>query len=184
MNIKESEQYYNFHWENFKEISIPDVKIKKAELFFAPIGRLMPSNLKILDVGCGNGVHWTYLNNALTAAFQYFGIDASAEAIAHLNSTIDAPNAVFEVQNACDIQFPDGEFDLVFAYGVLGYTPDPQKAFREMVRVCKKGGLIGVFSPEITGVNKMVLDITRSITAVSSNRGKRILADVLVPFYG
>jgi len=184
LNRKKSDNYYDVHWENFKDVDIPDVKLKKAQLFFDPIAKMLQPGMKVLDIGCGNGVHWRYLQQVFGGDGQYCGIDSSTEAIAHLNAPEKSPTSRFSVQDACDLQFSDSEFDVVFAYGVLGYTDEPALAFREMVRVCSKGGLIGVFSPEITGVNKLVLDITRSIAAVSCDRGKRTLADVLVPFYG
>jgi len=42
------------------------------------------------------------------------------------------------------IPFADGEFDVVLCGWTLSYSADPQLACREIARVCRKGGTIGV----------------------------------------
>jgi ubiquinone/menaquinone biosynthesis C-methylase UbiE len=86
--------------------------------------------------------------------------------------------------DACHLDFPDSSFEIVFAYGVIGYTADPQKALHEMFRVCKPQGLVGVFSPEITGISRFGLQFLRSIAGKMGNNGKSLLANLLVPFFG
>src|ERR1700744_6007467 len=53
--------------------------------------------------------------------------------------TVDfAPGAVHEPQ------FPSGSFDVVHAHQVLQHLPDPVRARREMIRVCRPGGVVAV----------------------------------------
>jgi phosphatidylethanolamine/phosphatidyl-N-methylethanolamine N-methyltransferase len=42
--------------------------------------------------------------------------------------------------NAQQLAFPDGVFDAVYAPYVINVVPDPIRAAREMVRVCRPGG--------------------------------------------
>ena len=184
MKNKNPSLYYDSHWDDFKTLDIPDVKTNNADLFFKQISNSFGSNEKVLDVGCGNGVHWNFLINIQNYQIEYFGIDNSKSAIENLRFHSKYENDTFDVQDACSIQYPDNYFDVVFAYGVLGYTTNPELAFNEMVRVCKKGGVLGIFSPEIQGISRLILDSVRFIAQRFGIKGKRVLADLLVPVFG
>src|SRR6202044_1431298 len=41
-----------------------------------------------------------------------------------------------------DLPFPSGSFDVVHAHQVLQHVADPVTALREMVRVCRPGGVV------------------------------------------
>jgi ubiquinone/menaquinone biosynthesis C-methylase UbiE len=86
--------------------------------------------------------------------------------------------------DACQLDFPSNSFDIVFAYGVIGYTDCPQKAMQELFRVCKPNGIVGIFSPEISGISHFGLQFLRSVASRLNNKGKSLLADLLVPFFG
>jgi ubiquinone/menaquinone biosynthesis C-methylase UbiE len=43
-----------------------------------------------------------------------------------------------------DLPFPSGSFDVVHAHQVLQHVADPVAALREMVRVCRPGGVVAV----------------------------------------
>ena len=84
--------------------------------------------------------------------------------------------------DASDLVFDRDIFDIVFAYGVIGYAENPYKVFMEMVRVCKPGGKIGVFSPEISGISKTILFAIRSIAQLLNEEVKRSLLIFLYLF--
>src|SRR5262249_7615120 len=44
-----------------------------------------------------------------------------------------------------NLPFEDGSFDVVVSWGVLHHTSDPRRGLREMVRVCRSGGFVGLF---------------------------------------
>jgi len=184
MTKQKTGAYYDHHWKDFADSGFPEVKTVKVRGFFQPIIGRINKKTTILDVGCGDGVHWNYIANIEKLPLIYTGIDVSEQAIGHLNRISDNKNASFHVMDACQLDFPDNHFDIVFAYGVIGYTDDPQAALLEMCRVCKPGGSIGVFSPDIKGISKKILFILRSIAKPLGKRGKRILANLLVPFFG
>ena len=46
-------------------------------------------------------------------------------------------DAVFFQADIFDIPCPNQFFDFVFCYGVLQHTPDPDRAFRELVRTLR-----------------------------------------------
>jgi ubiquinone/menaquinone biosynthesis C-methylase UbiE len=101
---------------------------------------------RILDVGCGPGT----ISLGLAAAApegQVVAIDYSADVIEvakqnALQSGIG--NCEFRTGNACELEFGDGMFDVVYAHQCLIHLEDPVKALREMGRVCKAGGSIAV----------------------------------------
>jgi SAM-dependent methyltransferase len=45
-------------------------------------------------------------------------------------------------RNAETLPFPDGQFDLVYSWGVIHHTPDMAAAAREIARVCRPGGRV------------------------------------------
>jgi ubiquinone/menaquinone biosynthesis C-methylase UbiE len=184
MKNNKSSLYYDYHWNDYQTLDIPGVKTANADAFLNQISNNFSSNETVLDVGCGNGVHWNYLRNIKNYQVDYFGIDNSRSAIENLKALSKHENDTFDIQDACNIQYPDNFFDVVFAYGVLGYTRDPELAFNEMFRVCKKRGVIGVFSPDIQGLSRFVLDSIRFMARLVGMHGKKFLADLVVPVFG
>ena len=94
---------------------------------------------RVLDVGCGAGTDLARFTRGGAIAS---GIDISSAAI-------ELARTNFEQQGlAADLRVADGEqlpfesdtFDLVFAHGVIQYTPDTQKIVDECRRVLKPGG--------------------------------------------
>lgn len=86
--------------------------------------------LRILDVGCGDGVLATRL--AKGGAW-VTGIDASANMIAAARHRAKA--AGFDVDlvegNAGDLPFPSGHFDCVVSVATLCFVDDPRPTIRE-----------------------------------------------------
>ena len=107
------------------------------------------SGLRVLDVAAGNG------NATLAAARRWCDVTSTdyvpsllaagrkrAEAEGHLIS--------FQEADAENLPFADASFDVVLStFGVM-FTPDQDKAARELARVCKPGGRIGLanWTPE------------------------------------
>lgn len=98
---------------------------------------------KVLDVATGSG------NAALSAArrgCEATGIDYVPALIerARERAVAERVPARFEVGDCEEIPFPDNTFDAVLSvYGSM-FAPDAEKAARELVRVCRPGGKIGM----------------------------------------
>ncbi len=93
----------------------------------------------VLDVGCGAGIDLARFARGGALAT---GVDLAPSAIelARTNFTQQTLPGRFEVANAEELPFPDNSFDLVFAHGVVQYTPDPQRLVNECRRVLRPGG--------------------------------------------
>ena len=94
-----------------------------------------------LDAGCGGGRFVVALGKL--GAKKAYGIDISPEAIQAAHLRIDErglDNAEVREASVLSLPFEDNYFDYVVSSGVIHHTPDPKKAFNELVRVLKPGG--------------------------------------------
>jgi SAM-dependent methyltransferase len=104
-----------------------------------------PANLAWLDVGCGTGA-FTELVLARAAPATIIGIDPSAAQIEHAKSRVTAPQVEFREGSASDLPFATAAFDVVVSALVIHFFPDRPKAFREMLRVTRPGGVVGGYT--------------------------------------
>ena len=104
------------------------------------LDRIGPARgLRILDVGCGDGVLATRLAQG---GGRVTGLDASAEMIAAARRRAKAAGVEVGLVegNAGEIPFPAGHFDCVVSVATLCFVDDPRPTLRDMVRVLKPGG--------------------------------------------
>jgi SAM-dependent methyltransferase len=98
---------------------------------------------RVLDVACGNG------NAALAAArrfCQVTGIDYVPALLdrARLRAAAEGLDATFREADAEDLPFPDDSFDAVLSTCGAMFAPDQQQTARELLRVCRPAGRIGM----------------------------------------
>jgi ubiquinone/menaquinone biosynthesis C-methylase UbiE len=109
--------------------------------------------MSLLDAGCGPGSITVGLARAI-APGEAVGIDARNEVIdaarAHAE-TSDCTNVRFEVADVCALPFADATFDAAFAHALLQHLPFPLDALKELRRVLKPGGVIGVADADFDG---------------------------------
>ena len=104
-----------------------------------------PKNAYWLDVGCGTGA-FTELILKNCAPEKVVAIDPSPQQVEHARKTITAPQADFRAGTAVYLPFRIGEFDVVVSALVIHFIPDRPKAFREMLRVTKPGGIVAGYT--------------------------------------
>ena len=100
---------------------------------------------KVLDVAAGNG------NATLAAARRFADVTSTDYVDALLERGAERANAErlavrFQQADAEALPFADASFDVVLSsFGVM-FTPNQQQAARELLRVCRRGGRIGLAS--------------------------------------
>ena len=101
------------------------------------------SNQRVLDVAAGNG-------NATLAAARRFADVVSTDYVGALleggrrRAEADRLPVMFQEADAEALPFADASFDVVLStFGVM-FTPNQDKAARELLRVCRPGGKIGL----------------------------------------
>ena len=122
---------------------------------------------KVLDAGCGNG------------RFAYYAAKYGAEVWAiDLGSAVEAARANTEPGGSVQViqadlhqpPFARESFDFIYSLGVLHHLPDPEAAFRNLLRFLKPDGQIQVFlywrpeSQPIKGALLSLVDLGRKIT--------------------
>jgi len=107
------------------------------------------SNQRVLDVAAGNG-------NATLAAARRFAQVVSTDYVGSLlehgreRAAAERLTVTFQQADAEQLPFADESFDVVLStFGVM-FTPNQEQAARELIRVCRRGGKIGLanWTPE------------------------------------
>ena len=104
---------------------------------------LLPG-VDVLDVGCGPGTITVDIG-ARVAPGHVLGIEPSAaplDGARALAGRAGAGNVTFALGDVYALDAPDDSFDVVHAHQVLQHLGDPVAALREMLRVCRPGGVV------------------------------------------
>jgi ubiquinone/menaquinone biosynthesis C-methylase UbiE len=96
-----------------------------------------------LDVGCGQGA---YVARMRELGFDVTGIDASAGQVALAARNVGGAGLV-TTGSVLDVPAPDASYDFVYVINVLHHlssVDEQRRAFKELVRVLRPGGLLFV----------------------------------------
>jgi ubiquinone/menaquinone biosynthesis C-methylase UbiE len=118
--------------------------------FFLPYLR---PGMSLLDCGCGPGTITIGLAQSV-APGQVLGIDIEPSLVERANVLSKEQaisNVRFKVANVFALPFSENSFDAVFASALLHHLTQPIRALKEMRRVLKPGGVIGIRNTDIGG---------------------------------
>lgn len=110
----------------------------------------VPSGLRWLDVGCGNGAFSEVLMGRCQPA-ELQGIDPSDAQIAYARSRPSLKSATFRTGDAQSLPLESQTFDAATMALVISFVPDPAKAVAEMARVVRLGGYVASYMWDIPG---------------------------------
>jgi len=122
----------------------------KHAAFFTP---LLRRGMHLLDCGCGPGTITLGLAKLISPG-QVFGIDLEPGQVRHAQDEAreqQQTNASFGVASIYTLPFPDAHFGAVFAHALFEHLREPVRALREMKRVLRPSGLLGIRSPDWAG---------------------------------
>ena len=139
--IEEIRDYWNLRSSGFSGSVNYDMD-NRSEEALAKMERYLEGHdvRDILDVGCGPGFYSMLFGSK---GYSVTGIDYSDGMIeeARKNAKDRGVEADFLVMDAQDLQFPDGSFDLVLSRDVFWCLEHPEKAYSEILRVLRPGGM-------------------------------------------
>lgn len=132
--------YYDAYWsdDGFQPTG------KTPEWLPEMFGQVIPPGSTCLDVGCGDGgTAGLWLTGQ---GHRYVGVDVSGTAVSAARSAgLDAR----VIDDASELPFADGSFDVTIAIEVFEHLFQPQLALAEMYRVLVPGGVLAATVPNI-----------------------------------
>lgn len=111
--------------------------------FFLP--HLKPE-MSLLDCGSGPGTITAGLAQIVSPG-KVIGIEfdeSQVELASEYATKLGLANVQFEQGSVYDLPYPDNQFDAVFSHAMLDHLFDPVAAIKEMRRVLKPGGVVGL----------------------------------------
>ena len=126
----------------------------KFQVDYRLLGMVDIKDKRILNIGCAFPVDELYFAGKIG---EWVGIDLSAESIRMAETITQAelhPNLAkrmhYEVQDATQLTYKDGEFDIGLSFSTFDHIPSHAKrqaAINELARVTKPGGYVIITTP-------------------------------------
>jgi ubiquinone/menaquinone biosynthesis C-methylase UbiE len=103
----------------------------------------------VLDLGCGTGVAARAIARRQGFTGRVTGIDLSPYLTAEAKRLAEGEGVAGAVEfltgNARTLNLPEASFDSVVAHTLVSHVEDPLAALREIARIVKPGGTVGIF---------------------------------------
>lgn len=180
--FSEDQLDFEEHWEAAENDPISSEKEKVAKAFLNSSPRKLQAKEKVLDAGCGDGVHLKVLQDYCPNS-EMFGVDISKKALVRVKSLLGRDKLCLVKASIDQLPFQSGFFDMVLCFGVLAYTRSPKRSLKELIRVTKKGGIVGIWVlPLPKGSVGSILLFLRSFIPKLPRSLQVLIANFIVPF--
>ncbi len=118
---------------------------------------------RVLEIGCGSGCGTTIIKKHFRRA-ELTATDLDPRLIAEARDKVNDPTIVFEVADACRLDYPNDAYDAIFEFGAIHHIPDWRGCLRELRRVVKPGGKIFFIDCPIESFRTFLGRIVRTYT--------------------
>jgi SAM-dependent methyltransferase len=181
-----SESYTPGHTRNASDFMSRRTLESHGQFFLPYVGK----GLAVLDCGCGPGTITLGLAECCAPGV-VVGVDAGQSQIERAGEAAirkGVRNVQFERASCYDLPFHDAAFDRVFSHALLEHLSEPIHALRELHRVLRAGGIIGVCSPDWGGLllsplsPEVTLAVERYAALQSRNGGDLRIGRKLGPY--
>ncbi|MCA9319793.1 MAG: methyltransferase domain-containing protein [Planctomycetes bacterium] len=122
---------------------------------------------RVLDLGCGSGLDVFVAATLVGSQGSAVGVDLTTEMLARPGQCSTGHGSIqFLVADIERLPFADAAFDLILSNGVLNLVPDKDRAFREMRRVLRPGGILA--AADLIVVDAIPAEVLEDINAWST----------------
>jgi ubiquinone/menaquinone biosynthesis C-methylase UbiE/uncharacterized protein YbaR (Trm112 family) len=163
---------FGFEWTHFSEM-YPEWKSNFQDYMF-PLTAESFRGKKVLDAGCGSGRHAYF---AAQYGAEVWAVDISDAVEIAARNTLGTGARIVQA-NLNHLPFPAESFDLVYSMGVLHHLPDPESAFRNLLRFVKPGGEFRMYlywAPEREPLKRLVLSAVSVLRLLTVRMPHRLL---------
>ena len=121
----------------------------------------------VLEIGTGTGATIPYVTFGVGSVTSFTGTDLSAGMLRQVDRK--STSVRLARMSGDSLAFPDNTFDVVTCSLVLCTVPDPERALREMIRVCRDDGRI-VLLEHVLAPNRLLAWLQRRMTPAQERR--------------
>ena len=129
-----------------------------------PFDRIIPfeslKGKKVLEIGCGMGLHTELM---IKAGADVTSIDLSDTSVLVTSTRTKNKNLSGQIvqMDAVELQFPDETFDFIWSWGVIHHSSHTGRIIKEMYRVLKPGGESRVMVYHLDGMPAYITMVRR-----------------------
>lgn len=151
---------FGYEWSRFHEMY---AEWKKQFLdYMQPHGPEFFKGKKVLDAGCGSGRFAYYAGQY---AREVWAIDLGPAVEVARRNTAELKNVHVVQADLYHPPFALESFDFIYSIGVLHHLPEPETAFRNLLRYLKPGGDVQIYlywQPERRPIKSFLLNVVNS----------------------
>jgi SAM-dependent methyltransferase len=171
LQLKTAESF-GFEWTHFSEMYSEWESNFQGYMF--PRTAEFFRGKKVLDAGCGIGRHAYY---AAQYGAQVWAVDISDAVEVAARNTVGTGAHIIQA-DLNHLPFREESFDLVYSMGVLHHLPEPETAFRYLLRFVKPGGEFRMFlywAPERQPLKRLLLKAVSVLRKLTVRMPHRLL---------
>jgi SAM-dependent methyltransferase/uncharacterized protein YbaR (Trm112 family) len=145
---------FGYEWHRFPEMY--DEWERQFLDYMQPHGPEFFRGKKVLDAGCGNG-RFAYYAGKYGAEVWAIDLGPAVEVARRNTESVGANVVQADLHNP---PFALESFDFIYSIGVLHHLPDPEVAFRNLLRFLKPGGEVQIYlywKPERRPIKALLL---------------------------